>query len=252
MAYTNKIFICIGQSNANGRNPIANLNAAYQGYLTNSRVYHQNNWEVLYNTDENNADIEALSEYGIQFYFCKDYADQIGRDIYFINYALGGTSLANSGTNNWSPGGTLREGVKDYITDCYSWFTNRGKLVEIVGVLVLQGERDSNTLAYANAWADNQYNNANSLIKELDSHIISVTGQASTPFWYDFQIPITAVRTYLTEIRAAKVSVQAARPSKHRLIYTDDATYLDGIHFDDAFYGTLTQRVITEITNDIP
>ena len=108
MAYTNKIIILAGQSNAVGRYQVSSgLPATKEGYLYNVKVWNGTTFEALNASDENNNQYDdSNNAYGSEM-FLNSYASTLGRDIYLLKISAGGTKMTtSSGGATWNVNNT--------------------------------------------------------------------------------------------------------------------------------------------------
>lgn len=227
MSQVNKIWLLMGQSFITGiSGDLPSLQAAYDGLTINNRIWQLGGFQCINQGTNNNQYPNQGNGFSIEFYF-KDIADLLDRDVYLIKVSEGGIPLALRSGTDWNTAsvGELYDLTLDAIQDAKDWMDDRGKSYSFEGVVWWQGEEDSKTLSYANAYQTNEIN--------LYDGLKTATGNNSLKF-YQYNIIANEAgtfRAYTDEVNTAKQNFNAI-DTANRKIFTPVITSwnADGIH----------------------
>jgi len=220
----------IGQSNADGREPMANLQAEYTSSNPNPLVPFFNGtiFSPIDDNPANNQHPTQNAEFGFEFSLGKKIADHLGHTAYMYKYGDGGIGLAqDGGETDWSPQST-GEAFDNFITT----FINAKKELQIANklffvpaIIWIQGENDAKTESKALAYQPNTI----AFIDAIKSRL------SIDPPFIDMRIHNTLpIGTYAHKatVRTAKDNVAALR---NDVIQVDTDAY--GIDGDDIHYN---------------
>lgn len=244
--YPVKVFILLGQSNADGRGAIVDLPAQYLTPQSGRYIYYKptvgstddGSWQVLQGGVNNQNPTDAPIEFGLEMTMMEALQQICCEDIYLIKYGQGSTCMADNG-------GTFNPNVAS-VSDC--WLSTANELItrsldwyvapaiaklqemeipyEICGVIWYQGECDSTNATNAGNYQTNMIN----FINALRSH--PSINLPNLPF-IDFQVVPGGGSTAV--INAAKNAIAASQPDKYKFMPTTGYPY-DGVHLSGDGY----------------
>ncbi len=225
------VHILIGQSNMDGRGAMASLPSGYTGAKTNVQMYNGSAFVSLDSTANNNQYPVLSNQYGPEFTYLLDYANQTGRDQYCFKLSLGSTGLYpgssavtadNPTAKDWSPStGGLYTDLINLITSGTAALRASGKIPVIKSILWMQGERDAGNATWAAAYGTNLtdlfFTNLIPFLQTINATVNSAT------------IPIILPRIANSSGASDLATVRAAQ-----LAFT--VTYSNAKTFDTDFY----------------
>ena len=164
-----KVFICAGQSNMVGSRSIESKLPNDLQSAQKNLFFDRNSWIALA------PGKTEKKGFGPEISFAQKMCGQLNEPIGIIKHSVGGTDLAK----RWSPKNkkslyaSLVKKVKE---------AQKSKNIEIVGMLWMQGERDSKSSDMANAYANNLNNFIKALRKDFNSpNMYFVVGRVNPP-----------------------------------------------------------------------
>lgn len=231
--YSGKLYSWIGQSNMGRSQSLSNLspaNAAIynngpisiaNGYDANFYIWSNNNW-VLLNPGSNGYTYNSDQFSPLFSFAVAECAKYPGEDLFCVFSVLGGTSLAV----DWlPPSGARYTGYRTSYLNAISQLSVTAYMPVYWG----QGEKDSQTLAYANAYEANELTMINA-IKGFSGHVDFVVMQVNDG--------IIISPDYLATVRLAKTDNLADLDygTSGALVSVDDLPVVDDFHLsaDDA------------------
>jgi hypothetical protein len=143
------VLFAIGQSNIAGNESNTSLPNVYKEMRSDIKIWQGagTNFVDLQQTTNTYPSINDglhASEFACAWLMC----NALGKDIYVVKHAAGGTSMSDY----WHVGGSLYTAAKATLTDALTYLTGTlGYTYRLAG-LFSQGEHDANSLAYANAY----------------------------------------------------------------------------------------------------
>ena len=228
MSQVNRIWLLLGQSFIDGvSGDLPSVQAGYNGLTINNRVLTNTGFECMNQATNNNQYPNRNNGFSIEFYM-KDIADFLGRDIYIVKNAIGGTPLGLDGSNiDWNTAsiGELYDTTLTAISNAITWMNDRGKTARFEGVIWWQGEQDSKILSFANAYETNSIN--------FFDGLKTATANPNLKF---YQYNITAneaggFRPYTNEVNAAKQNFTAIDATDRKIFTPVISSWnADGIH----------------------
>lgn len=187
---TLKVVICAGQSNMVGKRSIASeLPEELRGEQENL-FFNGQTWVPL------SPGITEKKGFGPEISFAKEFSAMLEERVGIIKHSRGGTSLAEK----WSPANpnSLYAELLAKVAAA-----RKGRNIQIVGMIWMQGEKDSKSSSMADAYAEN-----------LEKFIAAARNDFGSP-----QMPFVAGRVnppkqryaYVDEVRKAQTHCQADR-----------------------------------------
>lgn len=245
-----------GQSNASGREPMANLNSQYQGDLQWLKVWNGTTFVDINSTLNNNqySDTYSNNEFGIEYKLGDLLNRNYSKTVYVFKQVQGGSYLANTAPS-WSsnPIGAEFTQLSTDLTALKEWELAGGYTINKMRFVWIQGEADSLTLANANAyqtkWTNWLTGAANSVFDTKIQQIFF-----TFPYLYDCLLSANqtlATLVYKSTVNTAKINVQATNTTYYRTINTDAATVdVDQVHYNKAGLETIATAVYNAIVTD--
>lgn len=245
-----------GQSNASGRVPMAQLDSQYVGEKQWLKIWNGTGFENIDSTINNNqySDTQSGNEFGIEFKLGDILNRQFRKTIYIFKQVQGGSYLANNAPS-WSRnpiGGEFTQ-ISNDLTALKEWELAGGYTINKMRFIWIQGEADSLTLAYANAY---QTSWTNWLTGQANSVFDTKIQQVFFTFPYLYDLRLSANQTlstllYKSTVNSAKDAVRLLNTTYYRTINTDTSTTdVDEVHYDRS--GTYNNATLaaTQIIND--
>lgn len=239
------VILVAGQSNADGRVPIADLPEELKTYKYCQWSYGSGNYETadgsfsLFSPRVAKPKMEA--SWGFDAVVYKKLEKLWKRPFYVIKQTMGGTAIDTSckqSTNGWfwsyDAEKSLLKAFEQQIDDC---LPNLPKNYDIKCLIWHQGESDQKT-------ADRYYDNLKAVIQHIREHLVQVTGKKKYR-----KLPIVC-GTFSKDSRQGSQQVTDALyrlASEDKHFYVVDASDLpllsDRLHFNAQGAQTLGQRV---------
>jgi hypothetical protein len=152
------VYVILGQSNAQGRALSSELPTELQGTLSGCYVFNSssNAFEEIVpgvNTQS------FAGQFGPVVNAAYQYRQQTGKDVYFIVYAVGGTSVASPNTKgswNVNDADSLTTKAISFIDRARLVLLSANKIPAFKGIAWWQGESDSDTQGKADLYAADQ------------------------------------------------------------------------------------------------
>lgn len=224
------VYIMDGQSNNKGKGEVSELPARLQGPLLNQYIWHENDFEIL--EDGQNQVGYALtsaggfdySEFGAEMEFAYQ-RKQENKTSYIVKVGRGGTYLAQKAGDDHSElsSNELHDRMLSLVSDAITNLQNAGKTPIIKAYFWMQGEWDGLNTTDADNYEIN-----------LTNKIAAVRSDLSLP-----NLPVIIGRLSVNQtgvperstIRTAQDNVNTDVDNTS-LIDTDSYTMLDTLHFD--------------------
>ena len=224
----NRLYMIIGQSNADGRGFIGDLPGNLQGQLGRCYVWRSGIWEILEEGVNANNGL-PYSKHG--FMLSLAYEERIKHPLdilYFINEGIGATPLYNKW--KYSTGANYIQALSTF-DDVIA----TGKTFTKEALLWWQGEGDTGVEAYANAYEADEQDTINGMIAHTGfGQCVAVNISGSTS-----EMP------YIDTVRAAKVANAAA--SLYTLIDSEPYNPTLQTHIDSAGQVSIGEDISAEL-----
>jgi hypothetical protein len=237
-----KMGIAAGQSNLVGREDLINLPAQYANSTKDVNLWNGSKYQFMNITTNNNQLGQPSSQWGFEAYL-SNYVTDKTRSLHILKYGVGGTDLYT----DWKPTATKGANYNQlltYISDVETYYNALNIPFTWDYFIWIQGERDckDNTKT-----ADYETNLTNLL-----TNVATETSNANLKhIIIELNINFTDLNpTYLTNlntIRTAQADVVALDSGNRTLINMDDATFLDGVHYDGDGYLLMGERIVDEL-----
>lgn len=246
MGKLNRIWILAGQSWCSGEAALSGLASGRTGFKQTLKVFANSpTFESLDSSTNNNAFGSLTSNaHGLEFEFL-DLPPLLDSEIYLLKFAIGGTYLAQTLTDDWNTAsaGKSYDNLKTYITAVKNWMTARGKNYKFEGIIWQQGGADANN----DTDAGNYQTNLTNFVNGINTHVNEANFR-----WYIEQIPSALnARTGFAAVKAAQTAVVAGDATLRRLIDVDDVVVDETLHPTAAGNITLGQHFLTSIKSDL-
>lgn len=229
-------YVLWGQSNMVGRDSVVNIDQSYlQDTIPGVQItYGGSTFYSL--VPGRNEPFQINGEFGPDVSLGDTLYKSLGRTVYFLKYAIGGTRLAPQVTSDWNPAseGEYFDGLLARIDAMETSLQNIGLLPKLVAIIGMQGEGDAMDLDDANDYQTN-----------MDYFIDSIrTYITNTGVPFVFGKVYAPDATYRTTVRTAQETIcrYELDGSISDTGYTNDNTYLietdgytlrdDNLHFD--------------------
>lgn len=231
-----------GQSNSVGSEAVANLQAEYNGYRGDIKIWDGTSYNIINSVNNNvcNPSVGGAT-FGIQYSLAYKFTANSGRKLFLDQYHIGGTSLAITGVDDWNT-----SSVGEYFDLSKAQFDladidKIGYNVNYVAEIWNQHENDCKVESYANAYETNLTN--------------YITKRRLT--YPDLKFVIVLVHTdlpigtnpYKATVKAAQLSVAAAMDNVITINQDGCSSQVDDVHRDAAGYEELG-RLIYEALKD--
>jgi len=236
--------IIAGQSNAVGRAdtsaiPLYHkfLKDTVQGFIYNSGTFEKIRAGV--NTQGNNG------QFGLEVSLVDTAFKNIGKRLYVVKYAVGGTAICSQGVQYWLPSlnNNLFQNLKNTILNANTIIQSNNLVAVPLCVIWVQGENDATDLTCAN----NYQSNLEGIIDSTRNYM----GLPTLPFLIGLNNGDgDGLQVYRTTVRAAQQAVAKVEYSSYssgftpsNTSFTRDNTYLintlnytlfDGVHYSAA------------------
>ena len=248
------VVILFGQSNADGRVAMAELDSKYIGALSWLKVWDNvtNSFINIDSTTNNNQLNDFQNQFGIEYYLGNKLNKYSKRTQYIFKYSVGGTALTPLETPSWCvptpgvqpSGGTMWQAVYNTeIPDLLDWELNNGFTITKVRFVWIQGEKDSQVLGEATTYETNWLNFIASVINgRLKSYFYV------TPKIYDCLLSANQTHPdylYKTEVNTGKNNVQVTDVTNYRTVNTDtcEVSVVDLAHYTKNGNVTLSNLI---------
>lgn len=215
------------QSNGVGVEPIANLQAEYEGYRGDIKVYQGSDWNIL--TDDGGFNNPTNpGAFGPQYSLLYKLADYTGRKTFLNAYGIGGSRLYEDAGDDWNA-----NSVGEYLdTALASMQAGDVKLVGYninrKGVVYNQHENDCGVEVRALAYETNLtalINKTRTVYPDIPFYIVLVHEDLTEP--------------YASTVKTAQLNVIAAMDDVYGIDQDSASTSGDGVHRDAAGYEEL-------------
>jgi hypothetical protein len=209
-----KTYILAGQSNALGWSTaaVSSLSTILKSPVNHASIFNPVTGKIETLLAGSNNQALSILYHGIEVNFCYQMTTLMGEEVCLIKYGVGGTYLANDGTDNcWAisrPTG-LYNTLKTYVTNAIAEALSLNITLDFVAMLWYQGEADAQNLTYANAY------NAN-----LTGFIAQSKIDFGISKFVIIRVHDIAIYTYSSIVRAAQNAI-ATGDSDVDLIDTD-------------------------------
>ncbi len=153
-----ELWFKIGQSNAGdgGSMTMSSLQSEYTSGHSKEFVWNGTQFEEIDSTTNNNQFPNQSNGFTSEFAFLRSRSALTGRNIYLVNYHVGGTGLeAGISTPDWSPTGTLRGLFLTEWNNAINWLNSNTVSFFKMGGFWIQGERDASDATAAGNYATN-------------------------------------------------------------------------------------------------
>ncbi len=215
-----KVFICAGQSNMLGKRSVAaRLPKELQTPAENVLAFHRKNWKPL------KPGGAKGKGFGPEVSFAHTMAKAMGEPIGIIKHSKGGTNLAEQ----WNPekDGPLYSQLKKLVAAA-----RKSRKIEIVGMLWLQGEKDSRDGAMAKAYADNLPELIAAARKDFDApKMFFIAGRVNPP------------KPKYAHVDLVRKAQEECKANGYAWIDADSASKIgDKVHYDTAGIVELGNR----------
>jgi hypothetical protein len=230
-----KVILMAGQSNMGGRGvdaDLATLAPELQTPQTDVRIFHQGGWNDLQPGLGDLAD-----SFGPELAFGRDMADALPNDnIALIKYSSGGTNLAD----DWNPNtqGSMWTGFVNSVNSALATLDPQVYAPQIVGMVWMQGERDSKFEDMALAYEQNLTNFIQAVRVQFNSPDLPfIIGQIHSKNTGEFKYVI----------QDAQMNVWLNVPNTG-FVYTDDLSLHDDLlHYNSVGTLDLGARFASEL-----
>jgi Carbohydrate esterase, sialic acid-specific acetylesterase len=234
------VFLILGQSNSRGAAGFATLQPQYEdGPLEGAFFFNGTDFVPMDAADRGSSNQypQITQTFGSEFSLAARLRKHFGKDIYIVKYAVGSTPLDVDSGQDWNAASSeeLLDGFYDTWTAAETWL-DEGAIDYIVGGLVwTQGERDSKTANYAEAYKKNFEELLGDIKTTLKLPNLKVVCNRT-----HVRLPAGGY-PFVGKVRAAQDAVMDASPN-HFLVNTDDFPLTPNlIHFDATGYDQMGQ-----------
>lgn len=245
-----RLYIFFWQSNSRGAAPNADIHPSLASAMTNVKMWNGSafaNFDVGVNQNYPTTD----TNHGVLPAFLYNEQARVGETIYALNYAVGGTKIADDGTSTcWFPSraGALADKTISTINNAmaYMWNTDGVRSFEIV-VISQGGESDSVLTADADALQTNLTN----LITKFEANFSGTAFNNSTIRWIFVKLG-THTSYDATNVSTINTAYDTIAASNSNRMFTYDPTgktlQVDQHHYEASGYKAIGEAIVTDIT----